>query len=80
MTKAYQLIDRRAEWYGGAIGGIPENKHCAWTAIITVYSHDPALRRAMENRLREEVGDQITTWNDSHDWATVYQTMRRLDI
>ena len=76
--KAYQLIDRRSKWYGAR--GYTDGQHCALTAIICVYAHDPAIRRSMEDRLREAIGGQITTWNDSHDWSTVYETLKRLDI
>jgi hypothetical protein len=79
--KAHQLINRREKWYGGGeSGGIPEKKHCAWTAIIAVYGGDSVTRRAMEKRLRETIGDHITFWNDTHDWAEVYGIMLKLDI
>lgn len=75
--KAYELIDSPEKWFGWAGPTTSSDQICAIIAIDRAYK----CPEPIQAKLRRALGvNSITSWNDSHDWQTVYETLKGLDI
>jgi hypothetical protein len=76
--KAYELLDSPEKWFGAGYEPEPDtDRVCALIAINRAYK----CPEPIEANLKRALGvDSIIDWNDSHDWRTVYETLKGLDI
>lgn len=86
--KAYELIDRPEKWTKEANCrdahglDVPDDDEtavcwCVYGAIRRCYGND---RWKYLDKVRDAVRQNPLAWNDTSDWKTVYETLKRLDI
>lgn len=92
--KAYEVINSESKWTRGVLARDIDGTQCSYRseyavrfcasgAISRAYAPGKDFTNTDSVRAREilvsAVGN-IGGWNDTSDWKTVYDTLRRLDI